>query len=183
MVFEMKCAAVLLMLLPTIPMAQKLAAVEAHTHGVGRVAISMDSNQFTVILAAPGMDVVGFEHSAENDEERAEVAAAISDLSEPLRLFNLPSEAGCETASANVALVGVGFGQVDDKTENHTREHAEFQADYVLECEEIDLVTSIRFTYFELFPDAQKLDVSLISVEGAFSYTVYRDQPVLTLQD
>ena len=125
----------------------------------------------------------GFSADAPRTPLKAEVAAAISDLSEPLRLFNLPSEAGCETASANVALVGVGFGQVDDKTENHTREHAEFQADYVLECEEIDLVTSIRFTYFELFPDAQKLDVSLISVEGAFSYTVYRDQPVLALQD
>ncbi len=183
MVIVMKSVAVLLALLPATPMAQKLTEIETHTHGVGRVAISFESNEFTVILAVPGADIVGFEHAAENKEERTEVAAAMSDLSKPLELFEVSPDAECETATANVGLVGDAFGQVDDQTGNRTEVHTEFQANYMMRCQEIQLVTSIRFTYFDVFSGAQKLEVNLISAADERSYTVYRDAPVFTLGD
>lgn len=181
MVKNMKCAAVLLALLPVAPMAQELTSIEAHTHGSGRMTLSFEENGFTLTLEVPGVDIVGFEHTAENEDERAGVAAAISDLSRPLTIFEVPSEAGCMTATANVALVGDVFVQEESQVSNDAAHHTEFQADYQLQCQDITSVTSIRFAYFERFDRAERIVVELKSSEGAQNFTVEREAPLLNL--
>ncbi len=179
----MKCAAVFLVLLPVALMAQETTSIDTHTHGVGHMAISFTETEFALALEVPGNDIVGFEHAAENEDERARVADAISDLSKPLGLFEVPPEAGCVTASANVALVGDAFGQEGGDTGTSTADHNEFHADYLVQCQDMALVTSIRFAYFERFTDAQRLQVDLTSAGEARTYTVERQAPLLTVQN
>ncbi|WP_176797738.1 ZrgA family zinc uptake protein [Ruegeria halocynthiae] len=177
----MKCATVLITLIPVAPMAQELSAIDAHTHGAGHITISIEETGFTLSLEVPGIDIVGFEHTAENEDEQADVAAAISDLSKPLEIFEPPSEAECVTATANVALVGDLFIPDEGQASDDSAHHTEFQAEYLVQCQELSLVTSIRFVYFERFIRAERLVVELMSPEGTQNLTVERAMPVLNL--
>ena len=95
-----------------------------------------------------------------NDDERTQVAIAISELSEPLDLFVVPEEAGCFTASANVILTHDIADQVDVASGKSSSEsHAEFQADYVVQCQDMGLLDRIEFAYFEKFSGTEKLSV------------------------
>ncbi len=177
----MKCAAILLALIPVAPLAQGLTAINAHSHGAGRMTISFVETGFSLSLEVPGADIVGFEHTAENEDERAEVAAAISDLSKPLEIFEVAPEAGCMTATANVALVGDVFAQDEGQASDNAVHHTEFQADYLVQCQELLLVEYIRFTYFERFTRAERLFVELMSSDEIQNHTIERAAPLLKL--
>ncbi len=179
MVNGMKRATVVLALIPVAPMAYAETAIEAHTHGAGHMAISFVETGFSLTLEVPGVDIVGFEHTAENEDERGDVAAAISDLSKPLEIFVVPPEAGCVTATANVALVGDVFVQAEGQSDDNAAHHTEFQADYMVQCQEPSLVTSIQFTYFERFARAERLFVELTSSSATHNLTVEREMPLL----
>lgn len=179
MVIVMKCAAVSLILLPVGLMAQEASSSSTHTHDAGRLEMSVLENEITLTLQVPGTDIVGFEHPADTEEDRSRVADAISDLSKPLTIFEIPPEAGCMTTSANVALVGDAFGQED--TSGTGEDHHEFHADYLLQCEDIEVMKTIRFAYFERFTDARQLTVRLSSSNGTQDILVQRETPLLTL--
>ncbi len=180
MVIVMKCVVVFLFLLPVALMAQEAQSSNAHAHGVGRLEMTISETEIALTLQVPGNDIVGFERPAENEEDRARVVDAISDLSQPLNLFELSPEAGCMTASANVALVGDAFGQ-EEASENGAAQHNEFHADYLLQCEEMTAITTIRFAYFERFSEARQLTVKLSSSKGTQDILVQRETPLLTL--
>ena len=59
--------------------------------------------------------------------------------------------------------------------------HAEFEAAYSLECSEPDAITEIEFAYFETYPNAQSLDVQLVTEAGASAEEVTREIPRLTI--
>jgi len=71
----------------------------------------------------------------------------------------------------------------DHGHEDHADEagHTEFHAEYVLTCDTPDALTTIDFAYFETFPNAQEVDVQMITSAGAKAYEVERDTPRLTL--
>lgn len=76
----------------------------------------------------------------------------------------------------------------DDHKDEHAHEdhesaegHTEFHATYLLSCTNPSEATSITFAYFDLFPNAQEVEVQLISDKGATAFEVERDAPVLDL--
>ena len=73
----------------------------------------------------------------------------------------------------------------DDEHDEHAHEdeagHTEFHADYALSCADPSAIRDITFAYFAQFPNAQELDVQLISDKGAKGFEVERDEPVLNL--
>lgn len=180
MVIGMNCAAVSLFLLPAALMAQEANSSSAYAQGVGRLELTFLDNAIAVALQAPGQDIVGFGHPAETEEDRAHVAEAISDLSNPLTLFDLPAEAGCMTASANVVLAGDAFGQEQEVGTEAAHTNA-FHADYVLQCEDISAIQTLRLAYFDRFGAAQELVVQLSSAAGTRDVLVRRETPDLTL--
>lgn len=145
------------------------------------MVISFAETEFALSLEVPRANIVGFGHAAENEDERAAVAVAISELSEPLGLFEVSPEAGCMTASANVAIVGDAFGQDENQVGAAAMDQTKFHADYLVQCQDIVSVSSIRFAYFDRFAKAQRLEVELISAAGTQNYTMERAAPVLTL--
>ncbi len=175
---SMKCALVALFSLPLAASAEVTSASESHQHGSGYVSIMAEGPAIDLSLKVPSVDIVGFKRSAETDDERALIAAAVSDLSNPLDLFVFPSDAGCATLSANVALVGDVFGQdAQENEENHT----EFHADYQLQCQNIESLGEIGFAYFERFSDTKVLLVEVKSNTDIRTYEVKSQQPVLDL--
>lgn len=62
----------------------------AHEHGVGRLNAALDGQTLELELESPAMNLVGFEHAATSDADKAKVAAARAQLEKPLALFSLP---------------------------------------------------------------------------------------------
>ena len=79
-------------------------ALDAHEHGVVALNIAIDGTQVSMELEAPGADIVGFEHKATTDAQRAAIDGAIAELSRPMELFVLPASAECSVTKASAAL-------------------------------------------------------------------------------
>ncbi|WP_170763771.1 ZrgA family zinc uptake protein [Ruegeria lacuscaerulensis] len=174
----MKSAALALLLIPAGVLAQ---AGHLDEHGAGQLDVVYSDTSLTLSLVAPGSDIVGLDGPAETDDERALVAIAISDLSNPLELFALTDEAGCFTTSSNVTFSGRGLRTESSNESAADREnHAEFQADYQVQCQDIDAIESIQFIYFDRFPKAEKLIVHVDGFGHTRSQDITRAAPKLT---
>lgn len=67
--------------------------------------------------------------------------------------------------------------------DGHTDEagHTEFHAEYALSCSSPVALTEVTFAYFDAFPNAQEVEVQIITASGAQALEVERDTPVLSL--
>lgn len=169
-------------LLPVSAFAQETRDLGAHEHGHSTLNIAFEGNRIAMELEAPGADIIGFEYAAQSAEDRAKLDAAIAELSKPLSLFALPDAAGCTVVSSTAGLHGADDNHADHDhgTTDHPS-HAEFHAEYMLSCENPAAIDRIDFSYFQTFPNAQEVDVQMISDKGAQGYEVTRDAPVLDL--
>lgn len=121
----------------------------------------------------------------------------------------LPQAAGCAVESAEVELVTEDGdhdhehdhdhddGHDHDDEDHHDEDdeehaghddehgdgprHSEFHAVYRLACADPAEIDGISFAYFDAFPNAQELEVQVVSDKGARSFEVERDTPELDL--
>jgi hypothetical protein len=149
----------------------------AHQHGKGTLNIAIEGKKVTMELEVPGADIVGFEHVAKSRRDKAAVEKAKTELMAPLALFALPPAAGCRLVEAKVELEADG----DKKASAKSGGHAEFHAEYALECQSPVGITGIEFGYFKIFARAQKLEVNVITTKGQSKFEVSRSKPSLSL--
>lgn len=143
-----------------------------HEHGHGELNVAVEGNRVAIELYVPGMDIVGFEHAAKSNSDKAKVERAIAALEKPGELFQMPDAAGCTTVEAKAQL-----GQEDDGGNGHT----EFHATYIFECKEPTALTSIAFGFFRVFAAAESLSAAVLSDKGQGAFQVTRDKPILYL--
>ncbi|MBK5537411.1 DUF2796 domain-containing protein [Pseudomonas sp. TH05] len=154
----------------------------AHEHGVGRLNAALDGKTLELELESPAMNLVGFEHVASSDADKAKVAAARAQLEQPLVLFSLPKAAGCVVAKQE--LESPLFGDkpdADDHDEDedhdedakdadgheHHHEHSEIHAHYQFTCAKPEALKNLDLTQvFKTFPATLKIQVQLISPAG-----------------
>ncbi|MBJ7374754.1 zinc-binding protein [Pseudomonas koreensis] len=148
----------------------------AHEHGVGRLNAALDGQTLELELESPAMNLVGFEHAATSDADKAKVAAARAQLEKPLALFSLPAAAGCKVVSQE--LESPLFGDkpdADDHDEDeadkdgheHHHDHSEIHAHYQFSCATPGALSTLNLTnVFKTFPATQKIQVQLISASG-----------------
>ncbi|MBO9436237.1 DUF2796 domain-containing protein [Ruegeria sp. R13_0] len=148
--------------------------VPAQGAAAGMLDIAFLETQFSVSLAVPSEDILGFDHRAADDTDRSAVADAISSLSKPLTLFVVPEQAGCATASANVSLTGEGLGSEAD-----TEGAPEFLAEYLIQCSDMAALDRIEFAYFERFDHVSALDITASSQGVTRRIHVTSQSPVL----
>ena len=160
-----------------------------HEHGRGTLNIALEGNRVSMELEVPGMDIVGFEHEAKTGNDKTTLETGKQKLSTPLSLFKLPLSAGCRVTEAKVE---VETGEHDhaakeantkdtSKSSEKEQHHSEFHNQYSLECTSPASITTIEFGYFRAFPNAEKLDVNLITPKGQNKYEVTRAHPTLSL--
>ena len=138
----------------------------AHEHGVAKLNAVLDGNTLELELDSPAMNLVGFEHAANSDADKAKVAAVRQQLEQPLQLFGLAAVAGCKDDAQ--ALESPLFGdapKADDDGDEH--EHSDIGAHYQLTCTNPDSLTQIDLApLFKAFPATQKINVQLIGPNG-----------------
>lgn len=74
----------------------------AHEHGVSVLNVAIEDDGVEMNLIAPGADIVGFEHAAEDDADKAALAAAVEKLEAGGKIFMFPDGAGCELEEAEI---------------------------------------------------------------------------------
>ncbi|MFJ7109814.1 DUF2796 domain-containing protein [Pseudomonas sp. NPDC098740] len=145
----------------------------AHEHGVGRLNAALDGQTLELELESPAMNLVGFEHAAVADADKAKVAAVRAQLEKPLVLFNLPKAAGCVVATQE--LESPLFGGKPDADDDHDEEakgehhhdHSEIHAHYQFSCSAPGALKTLDLAnIFNTFPATQKIQVQLISPSG-----------------
>ena len=147
----------------------------AHEHGVGRLNAVLDDKALELELESPAMNLVGFEHLATTDADKAKVAAARKQLEQPLVLFSLPKAAGCVVSTQE--LESPLFGDKPDDDHDHAtdgkgaaahdHDHSEIHAHYQFTCANPTTLKNLDLAnIFKTFPATQKIQVQLIGPSG-----------------
>jgi Protein of unknown function (DUF2796) len=169
-----------------------------HVHGHGTLDIAVENQRVAMELEVPGMDIVGFEHEASTDAQKAVLEKAKAELAKPLTLFKLPASAGCKVQEAKVALEAEDEHEHEehhdakeehdehadadhDEDEHEGHHHSAFHVSYALDCAKPAELTSISFDYFKSFAGAQSLTVNVVTAKAQNSYEVVRDKPELDI--
>ena len=105
-------------------LAEDKRAADAHQHGHGVLNVALEGETLGIELETPGADILGFEHAAEADEDKATVEQARKTLSDPVALFGLPGSAGCKVTEAEIEI-GADETDHDDHDDDHHEEHAD----------------------------------------------------------
>ncbi|QOH72804.1 DUF2796 domain-containing protein [Pseudomonas juntendi] len=142
----------------------------AHEHGVAKLNVVLDGNTLELELDSPAMNLVGFEHAASSDADKAKVAAVRQQLEQPLKLFGLASAAGCKEDQQ--ALESPLFGdaaKADEDDDEHEKGHmhSDINAHYQLTCATPEKLTQLDLApLYKAFPATQKINVQLIGPNG-----------------
>jgi hypothetical protein len=156
-----------------------------HVHGQGTLDIAIEGKKVEMELVAPGMDIVGFEHVASTNDQKAAVEKAKAKLTDVLGVFTLPPAAQCKVDVANVENRKEVHHEGDedhdeDEKEGHAQ-HSEFHATYTLDCAAPENITGLTTVYFKNFAGAQLLNVNVTTSKGQTQAQMTRDKPVLDL--
>lgn len=149
----------------------------AHEHGHGHLNLVFDGNQLMIELQAPAADLVGFEHAAKSDEEKAQYAKAVAQLKQPDALLRFDPAAGCTLTQQALQAAKEDHDhdhdhdhqKSDGKHDEHQHDdagHADMGAMYTYTCAEPAKLTGLEATLFSVYPSLEKLSVQGILPSG-----------------
>lgn len=148
-------------------------SLDAHEHGVAQLNVVLDGQALELELESPAMNLVGFEHAAENAADKAKVAAARSQLQDPQALFGLGAGA-CSLSATELESRLFEDEQHEDEHEHEEHhdhdkdsEHSEIHAHYQLDCKKPGELRQLNLSeLFKRFPATTKIQVQLIGPNG-----------------
>lgn len=141
----------------------------AHEHGVARLNAVLDGQTLELELQSPAMNLVGFEHAASSDADKAKVAAVRKQLEQPLSLFGLAKAAGCTETDRELEspLFGDAPAKDDAGDDDHDHDHSEIHAHYQFTCTAPEKLAQLDLKpLFTAFPATQKIQLQLIGPSG-----------------
>lgn len=183
--------------------AQDSRELDAHVHGVTKLQLAVEGNEVEIRLEAPGMDIVGFEHAASSEADKAAVDAALALLRDPASSVVLDAAAGCTLSEAEAALMSDDHGDhdedhaedhghdddhdgdhADDDHDDHAEEgagHSAFEAHYHFDCDAPEALATLSLPFFASFPNAEEIEAEYVTDAGAGAAEVTADAPQLVL--
>lgn len=158
---------------------------EAHEHGGGQLNVVVEQNTLMIDLSLPAMNIVGFEHPANNENERNQISRAADLLRDGTRLFVPTPEAKCALIRSEVesALLGHLQHNHDDAEPNEEeREHADFDMSYEFNCETPSQLYTMTLSLFEHFPGTHHLRTQVITPSGQTGGELTHEKSILKLR-
>ncbi|TDV61787.1 DUF2796 domain-containing protein [Pseudomonas sp. LP_7_YM] len=155
----------------------------AHVHGAARLDMALEGRTLALELDTPAMNVVGFEHPATSDADKATLALARETLLKPHGLFSIPEAAECTVIKQT--LEGPLFG---DKADDHghdngdadEHEHSDIKGHYQLTCAVPAVLNKLDLTQlFKSFPAFQTIQVQLVTQKRQLGAEVRPSNPVV----
>lgn len=169
--------------------AEETRQVDKHEHGVGELNIAIQSNTMVLEFMIPGADVVGFEHEAKSEQDKAIVSAALTKFDDYNNIFIIPTNSKCILISSKININQEDEHDEhddhdghDDHDEHQEEAHNEFYAKYTFECGDIKSLDLLEFPYFETFSNSGELEVQFVSEIGSTSFEVEADSPIINIE-
>ena len=143
------------------------ASLDAHEHGVASLNVALDGQTLEIQLQSPAMNLVGFEHEAKSDADKAKVAAARQHLEQPQALFALPIEAKCALQDSELDSPLFGGRAHDEHEHADEHGHSDIDASYRFACANAEALQPLELgSFFGTSPGTEKLEVQLIGPSG-----------------
>lgn len=168
----------------------------AHQHGHAELQVALDGNQIDLIFTSPAYNLLGFEHRARTDDQKALVKETEEWL-ESTPLINTP-DASCKVASAEVYHeAGDGSGDHHDHGhdsnghdhhEHNEHEHSEgyghsdFEVTQVLNCTGLASAEALLIPLTERFPEIEDLGVQWVWSGGQGSTRLEQPESSFSLK-
>ncbi len=168
----------------------------AHQHGHAELQVAVDGNQIDLIFTSPAYNLLGFEHRARTDDQKALVKETEEWL-ERTPLINTP-DANCKVASAEVYHeAGDGSGDHHDHGhdsnghdhhEHNEHEHSEgyghsdFEVTQVLNCTGLASAEALLIPLTERFPEIEDLGVQWVWSGGQGSTRLEQPESSFSLK-
>ena len=131
-----------------------LCAAPPHVHGVGTLQLALEENSLSAELRLPAINVVGFEHTPNDAQQKAAVQNAVALLKDSGQVLILPDKAQCKIESAVVTSELLDHDDDhdhdnhdeahdddhdhddahDDDHADHDHDHADFDVSYGFDC-------------------------------------------------
>jgi hypothetical protein len=156
-----------------LPAAEPHRQHGAHVHGEATLNIGLDGQLLLISLEAPGVSLLGFEHTPRDDPERSLYRHTLELLGMPEQWLTLPASAACSLESTDVQPHGFEPG-AERASANADREspgahsdeahheHADFDATYRYSCHAPLALRTLDVRLFDAFPDLHKINVNLV---------------------
>ena len=186
-------------------LAEETRSADAHEHGHGSFNMAVEGDAVAIELETPAFDILGFEHEAKTEADKAAIKTARAALADPVALFGLAPSANCTITEAEIEI-GAEADHHDDEhhedehhdDEHHAEEddhkeddhadhdeegaeHSEVHAHYALTCGAADKITGVNMTgYFNAFPKAEELDAAILTDAGQASGELEPESPELS---
>lgn len=155
----------------------------AHVHGVARLDVALDGRTLELELDTPAMNIVGFEHAATSDADKATLAQARETLLKPHGLFSLPEAAGCTASKQTLEspLFGDKLDDHDDgDADEHEHEHSEIHGHYQFTCTTPAVLNKLDLTaLFTSFPATKTIQVQVVTPKRQLGAEVRASNPVV----
>jgi hypothetical protein len=162
----------------------------AHVHGVGELLVVLEGDQLEMSFRIPAMDLIGFEHVARTDEQRAAIQKTKAFLRKGDQLFELTGSPECELhrSSALFALTTHDHGEHHDEAKESASgasdqgqdeggsDHAEFHVKHKYRCTRPQALESIVFKIFEKYDGIDKVNAAYVLSGGQASKTLTADE-------
>ena len=142
--------------------------LDSHEHGVSALKIAQDGSSFLFELEAPGDDIVGFEHEAKNDAQKAAVEEALSKLKNPEQLFVAPASAGCSVKENEAEFETSG-------------DHAGFHVHWSMKCAKPANMKALKIKFFKVFEKASEIELEAVGEVGQIAVEVEKGQETVDM--
>ncbi|WP_372999217.1 ZrgA family zinc uptake protein [Marinobacter sp.] len=136
----------------------------AHQHGHAELQLAVDGNQIDLIFTSPAYNLLGFEHRARTEEQKARVSQTNNWLGETPLVDT--TEGSCTVMNAVVHHQAGGEDHNHSHDHKHDHEeqssHSDFEVTQTLSCSDLDTAETLSTPLTEQFPEIEHLDVEWV---------------------
>jgi hypothetical protein len=134
---------------------------DAHEHGVAHLNVAVDGTALFLEFISPAANIVGFEHSPRDIEQKALVKKAVDTLKDGKSMIVLPAGAQAWLADCNVKT-DIDSDETHDEAHDHNG-HSEFTVEYHFVCKHPEKLTHIDVMLMRAFPGTERIEVQLLT--------------------
>ena len=153
----------MLFLLTPFKSVESSTNLNAHEHGSATLNIAVDGDSLFLEFESPAVNIVGFEHAAETDQQTTAIKQAIDKLQNFDAVLLLPDTAECHLITASADWISEHSADLAESG------HTEFHAEYHLNRAQIGRLGYIDVPLLSLFPDIEEIDVQAIMPNRQFA--------------
>ena len=155
----------------------------AHEHGRATSQITFIDSKFNLEILLPSIDVFGFEHEPNNENEHEIILKSMAALKNADSIVTIHPTNSCKLDS--VSLESRIFDLVNEENLDHNdhdsehhhhdeshddEEHSDVSIHYKYSCSH-DNLESIEYKIFDQFPTIEEIEVQLVSNESQNLFT------------